>query len=421
MQVVYVLHKDGTPLMPTKRFGKVRYLLKNKLAKVVKRNPFTIQLNYESKSYVQDITLGVDAGSRHIGLSASTKKKELYCSDVELRNDIVGLISTRSALRRTRRKRLRYRPRRFNNRTNAKKKGWLAPSVKQKINSHLKVIENAHEILPINNLRIELASFDTQLLKAKETGEVIEGKDYQHGEQFGFWNIREYVLFRDNHECQCCHGKSKDKVLEVHHLESRKTGGNAPNNLITLCRTCHEKYHRGEIELKQKRGTSYKDTTFMNIMKNSLYNQLKEIYPNVEITYGYITKANRIKYGLAKEHYNDAYCIAGNFEAEPLDTVIYQRKIRCHNRQIHQMTINKGGYRKRNQLEYKVFGFRALDKVKCNDKVGFIFARRSNGQFKIKTFNRDLIHECVSYKKLEFLEVRNSYIKEERIRQYCLG
>lgn len=404
--------------MPTKRLGKVRHLLEDGKAKIVKRNPFTIQLTYKSTNYTQDITLGVDAGSRHIGLSASTKKKELYCSDVELRNDIVDLISTRRELRKTRRNRLRYRPPRFNNRANAKQKGRLMPSVKQKIDCHLKVINDAHKILPVSKLRIELAAFDTQLLKAEETGEILERKDYQHGEQLGFWNTREYVLFRDNYECQHCHGKSKDKVLEVHHLESRKTGGNAPNNLITLCRTCHEKYHRGEIELKQKRGASYKDAAFMNIMKNSLYNQLKEIYPNVEITYGYITKFNRIKHGLAKEHYNDAYCIAGNFEAEPLDIVIYQRKIRCHNRQIHKMTINKSCYKKRNQSEYKVFGFRLFDKVKCDGKVGFIFARRLNGYFKIKTFNRDLIHDGISYKKLELLEVRNSYIKEERTRQF---
>ena len=415
--MVYVLNINKEPLMPCKE-AKARKLLKQKRAKVVKRTPFTIQLLFECENQVQDITLGVDAGSRHIGLSASTKKRELYCSDVELRNDIVELLSTRRACRRTRRNRLRYRAPRFNNRVASKKEGWLAPSIRQKINCHLKVVENVYKILPVSRLIVELASFDIQLLKARETGEILEGEDYQHGEQFGFYNTREYVLFRDNHECQHCHGKSKDKVLEVHHLESRKTGGNAPNNLITLCKTCHEKYHKGEIKLKQKRGTSYRDTAFMNIMRKSLYNQLKETYPNVEITYGYITKANRVKYGLSKEHYNDAYCIAGNFEADPLNTVIYQRKVRCHNRQIHKMTINKGSYKKRNQSEYKVFGFRLFDKVKYNGKVGFIFSRRLDGRFMIKTFNRDLISGGINYKKLELLEVRNSYLKEERSRQF---
>lgn len=85
MQVVYVLNKDGLPLMPTHKLGKVRHLLKDGKAKVVKRSPFTIQLNYDCGNHTQSITLGVDAGSEHIGLSASTKKQELYCSDVELR------------------------------------------------------------------------------------------------------------------------------------------------------------------------------------------------------------------------------------------------------------------------------------------------------------------------------------------------
>nr|WP_302510458.1 RRXRR domain-containing protein [uncultured Ruminococcus sp.] len=34
--------------MPTSRFGKVRRLLKDKKAKVIRRNPFTIKLLYSS-------------------------------------------------------------------------------------------------------------------------------------------------------------------------------------------------------------------------------------------------------------------------------------------------------------------------------------------------------------------------------------
>ena len=121
--MVYVLNKDGQPLMPTSRYGKVRRLLKEGKAKVVKRCPFTIQLMYSSTNYTQPITLGVDAGSKHIGLSATTKEKELYASDVELRNDIVDLLSARRELRRSRRNRkLRYRATRFNNRVSTKKK-----------------------------------------------------------------------------------------------------------------------------------------------------------------------------------------------------------------------------------------------------------------------------------------------------------
>ena len=56
----------------------------------------------------------MDAGSKHIGLSASTEKKELYAADVELRNDIVNLLSTRRECRHARRNRkIRYRKCRF--------------------------------------------------------------------------------------------------------------------------------------------------------------------------------------------------------------------------------------------------------------------------------------------------------------------
>ena len=176
----------------------------------------------------------------------------------------------------------------------------------------------------------------------------MHNEEHQQGEQLGFWNVREYVLFRDNHTCQCCKGKSKDKILNVHHIESRKTGGNAPNNLITLCETCHKGYHNGTVKLPKtiKRGMSFKDAAFMGIMRWSFYNRLKEIYPNVFMTYGYITKNTRVKYNLPKEHYIDARCISGNPNAEPLGYYFYQKKVRCHNRQIHKAKILKGGKKK---------------------------------------------------------------------------
>ena len=214
--MVYVTSKNGQPLMPTGNYAKVRILLKNKKAKIIKRCPFTIQLAYDITNYTQDITLGVDAGSKHIGLSATTKDKVLFESDVELRNDIVDLLSTRRQNRRTRRyHKTRYRKPRFNNRR--RKDGWLAPSIQNKVDTHLTVIRRVYEILPITKIIVEVASFDIQKIK----NPTISGTEYQQGEQLDFWNVREYVLFRDGHTCQCCKGKSKDKILNVHHIESR--------------------------------------------------------------------------------------------------------------------------------------------------------------------------------------------------------
>lgn len=410
--MVYVLNQNGQPLMPTENHAKVRILLKQRKAKVIKRCPFTIQLAYDSTNYTQEVTLGVDSGSKHIGLSATTKDKVLFESDVELRNDIVDLLSTRRQNRRTRRTRkTRYRKPRFNNRK--RKDGWLAPSVQNKVDSHLTVIRRVHEILPISKIVVEVASFDIQKIK----NPTISGTDYQQGEQLDFWNVREYVLFRDGHTCQCCKGKSKDKILNVHHIESRKTGGDAPNNLITLCETCHTGYHKGTVKLPKtiKRGMSFRDATFMGIMRWAFYNKLKEIYPNVSLTYGYITKNIRIENNLPKDHYIDARCISGNPLASSDGTVYYQKKVRCHNRQIHKNTILNGGIRKRNQAEYEIKGYRLFDTVNYKGNVYTIFGRRNSGFFDIRTLDGTKVNKgSVSCKKLRLIQPNSNYLIELR-------
>ena len=410
--LIYVLNKNGEPLMPCNP-TKARKLLKQNKAKVLRPEPFTIQLLYGSSGYKQNITLGVDAGSKHIGLSASTPTKELYAADVELRNDIVELLSTRREARSARRNRkTRYRKPRFNNRR--RHDGWLAPSIRTKVDTHLKVVEDVCKILPVTKIIVEVASFDIQKIKNPE----ISGKQYQEGDQLGFWNVREFVLWRDNHTCQCCKGKSKDKILNVHHIESRKTGGDAPNNLITLCETCHKGYHNGTVKLPKfiKRGISFKDATFMGIMRWAFYNKLKEAYPDVNLTYGYITKNIRIINNLPKEHYVDARCISGNPLAEPLGYIYYQKKVRCHNRQIHKFKVNKGGIRKRNQSEYLVKDFRLFDKVKYNNTEYFIFGRRKSGFFDIRDLQGNKVNNgSISCKKLKYLYTPNNYLTERRV------
>ena len=407
MTLVYVLNRNKKPLMPCKP-AKARKLLKNKKAKVVNREPFTIQLLYGSSGYKQDISLGVDAGSKFIGLSATTDKKELYASTVEIRNDVSEKISTKREHRRSRRSRkTRHRKPRFNNRK--RPEGWVAPSIRHKIDTHHQVIENVYKILPITRLVVEVASFDIQKIKNPD----IEGKEYQQGEQLGFWNIREFVLHRDNHTCQHCKGKSKDPVLNVHHIESRKTGGNSPGNLITLCKTCHEKLHKGEIKLNLKRTPSFRDAAFMGIMRWKLYDELKERYENVSLTFGYITKRTRIEHGFPKEHYVDARCISGNSTAEPLGHYYYQKKVRCHNRQIHKAKPKKGK-RKLNQAPYKVKGYRLYDKVEYEGQICFIWGRRTSGYFLLKTLDGTTIHSSASYRKLKLIEPRKGYLTERR-------
>ena len=406
--MVYVQDIDGEPLMPTTRHGKVRRLLKDHKAVVVNLCPFTIRLMYISTNYKQEVTLGVDAGTRHIGLSATMKSNELYASEVILRSDIVDLLATRREQRRTRRSRLRYRKQRFNNRVKSKRPGWVAPSVRYRVDAHLKAVERICSILPISHIIVEVAQFDTQKIKNPD----ISGKEYQEGEQLGFWNVREYVLARDGHKCQHCKGKSKDSILNVHHIESRKTGGDSPSNLVTLCETCHREYHKGEIKLKAKRGKSLRDAAVMGIMKWRLYDALKSIYPNVNMTFGYITKYNRIHNGIEKSHVSDAFTISKNFNAKRLIYYYKVKLVRRHNRQIYKAKILKGGKRKKNQSQFEVFGFRLFDRIMFDDQYYFIYGRRNSGYFNIRDIDGKNPRD-ISYKKIELRRCKRYMIQKE--------
>ena len=414
--MVYVISHTGKALMPTNHHGKVKHLLREGRARVVRREPFTIQLLYDNTEYTQPVTLGVDAGTIHVGLSATTESNELFAAEVTLRRDIQGLLAARRETRRTRRNcHTRYRAPRFDNRRRSD--GWLAPSVEQAVQSHLALIRKVHSFLPITETVIEVGQFDTQLLKNPD----IQGEQYQQGEQMGFWNTREYVLFRDGHTCQHCHGKSGDKILNIHHIESRQTGGNAPNNLITLCETCHKAYHRGEFQLKIKRGASLRDAALMSIMRWTVYSRAKEEFENVRLTYGYITKNNRIQHGLEKSHATDARCISGHPLASPSDTMWLLRQRRRHNRQIYKSKTMKGGVRMKNQASYLVKGFRLFDKVLYDGLECFIFGRRKSGSFDIRKFDGTRVKANISYKKLIFKSISNSFIVSQSKRNLCVS
>ena len=420
--MVHVLNKYGNPLMPTTRYGRVRRLLRKGLAVVVDYRPFTIQLTYSTPNGAQEVSLGVDAGTKHVGFSATTKKKVLFEAELLLRSDIVAKLAARREFRRTRRNRkTRYRKSRFMNRTGCKKPGWVAPSVRQKVDSHIYWISKICKFLPISNITVETAQFDTQLLKAQEQGlQLPRGTDYQKGEQLGFYNVREYVLFRDGHKCQCCKGKSKDNKLHVHHIESRKTGGDAPNNLITLCSECHTKYHRGEIELPRaaRRGTSLRDAAQMGIMRKALFNRLKDeigdAIPCYE-TYGYITKHTRTNACLPKAHVIDARCISGNPYVETDGHYWIIRKLRTNNRQLHKASIIKGGIRKNNQAPREVHGYRLMDSVVYAERHCFVNGRRQSGYFSLSDISGHVLAASVNYKHLNLINHNNTNIMEEAV------
>jgi N6-L-threonylcarbamoyladenine synthase len=385
-------------------------LLKQGKAKVIKMTPFTIQLLYGSSGYKQVVSLGVDAGTHHIGISATTDQKVLFEAEVQPRTDIQALLATRLQHRRARRSRkTRYRKARFLNRK--KPDGWLAPSVRHKVTCHLKTMASIHKILPIRQTTIEVAQCDLQ----KITHPEIAGVEYQQGQQLGFRNVREYVLFRDHYTCQWCRDTSKDLVLHVHHIESRKTGGDCPDNLITFCEPCHRLIHSTHQEHSiQRPSRSFREATQMSILRWRMFGQALAIFPNVLPTYGYLTKHQRIAHELEKSHIVDARCISGHPLAKPDDVQYVMKMVRRNNRQLHKATIKKGGKRQRNTAPKLVHGFRLFDCVKYQDQLGFVFGRRSSGYFDLRTLNGSVIHPSASYKKLSIIQKASTCLVEQR-------
>ena len=147
--MVYVLDINGQPLMPTDRYGKVKHLLRQGKAVVVKRCPFTIRLLYDTTAYTQKLTLGVDTGSGTLGTAVSDEKGNIvYMSEVTVRNDITDKMKQR----------LRYR-------RNSIKSDRFSPTMTSKFHSHIKEIDYIKSILSVKMLVLETGQFDTHLLK----------------------------------------------------------------------------------------------------------------------------------------------------------------------------------------------------------------------------------------------------------------
>ena len=375
--LVYVLKQSGQPFMPTERFGKVRRLLKEKKAKVVRREPFTIRLLYEPKTdVVPECYCGVDTGSKHVGVAVIGNDKVLYQSQTELRDDIKKKMGHRRAFRRNRRNRkTRYRKPRFLNRRNSIKKDRLPPSVKHKVQAHIDEIEFCKKILPIKdeNLVLEVSQFDTALMKNPSLiSEKVRHWGYQKGFNYGYSSRRSAILHRDNYTCQCC-GK-KNCRLEVHHIKFRSNGGtDDEENLITLCEDCHKGVHAGTVVLtkKPKKSKNLKHATHMSIIRSRL---LKK-YPNAIETFGFVTSENRNRLKLKKDHYIDACVIAsGGLEFKELDVIFYKRRM-----SKGEYKLTKKSHDKEFLCRGKILGFRSFDKVEYFGIKCFIGSRRNNG------------------------------------------
>lgn len=406
---VFVINQRGEPLMPCSN-RKSRLLLKEGKAIIYSYLPFTIKLTFATGESNQLINIGVDTGSKHIGISLRNDDKLLQKVDIELRQDVSDLLTSRRTMRRSRRNKLRYRQARFLNR--AKSKGWLPPSTIFKVNHTIRWIEKYQSKVPKSKLIIEVGNFDI----AKMINPDIENEDYQKGQQLGYENVKSFVRARDNYTCQYCK-KCKDVSLDVHHIIFRSNGGtNKPDNLITLCTACHKDLHSDLINPKFKKPKQYKEPVFMNIVKNVL----QDYFLDVEFTYGYITTVSRRALGLAKTHANDAIAISGAEKILKDIPTVFIKQQRKKKRSLHEATARKG--RKTPNTESKrnskntsrVKNFYLFDKVIYNDAIGWISGFTGVGGY-IIDFNGNYIQETgktykqVSLSKLELVHHTNNW------------
>lgn len=409
--LVYVLNQQGKPLMPCSP-QKARILLKKNKANVVKTLPFTIKLIYGSSGYKQPLILGVDTGSGKVGSAVlNSRGVVLYVSEVEIRNDIAKKMSSRSKSRRNRRNRkTRYRKARWLNRKNSIKSGRFSPTMVSKINSHLKEIKFVKSILPIAEMILETTSFDPHALKNPE---VLKNKWlYQRGIRYGFANTKAYILNRDNHTCRNCKGKTKDRKLEVHHIIFEKNGGSdEQDNLITLCKPCHDDLHNGKIALKKtgKRKGQLKHATQMN----SIRTQLLKLFPDARETFGFITKEHRQLMSLPKEHYTDAVVIASQGQDVDFKTRSVLLK-KCVSDGDYQQT--KGIRSEQRISTGKMQGFRKFDKVRYLENECFIKGRMSTGYAILMTIEgvKLTLKPIPKFNKMERISARKSWIIHQK-------
>jgi len=430
--------------------------------------------------------LGIDLGTSYCGFAVVKNGQDpevLYAERLWLRSDknfsITEKMKFRRDMRRGRRYRKRYRKKRFDNRPRIKCKvcgqntpkrsspsaevgqkikerrgkgrqilcrkcqslghhifasfehqiAWLSPTLKSRAESVIKTVEKIKKSFPIDEVRVEVTDFDFQKIKNPE----IEGEGYQKGYNLGFRNRRMYVIERDKRICQVCKGKNcKNRHLTVHHILGKAEGGtDQPENLICVSRECHQKIHQdSELykKIKEKFQGEFKDLKFasqVSSYKSVVLDYLRENFPKVRVTYGYITEAKREEMGLYKSHINDAIAIASDFgERSKLpEAIVLSRCIPKGTYQIYRANPEKGHIFKKHQanrylVNKRGIKFQRYDKVKGKvagrEVEGFIGALFSRGVVKIVDINGKILEPSVSVNNLELIERRKSIISQKQ-------
>ena len=353
----FVLDANGKQLASTKE-QKAWFLIRKKRATLVSKYPMVIQLKKkipDKEIYKDEIRCGIDDGGLHVGIAlvqkCQTRNKVVFKGTIEHHNDVKHLIDVRRGYRRYHRYHKRYRPARFNNRSSSKREGRIAPSILQKRQAIIRVINRLNKWINITNYWLEDVAID---IRALTDGHKPYWWQYQKSNRLDE-NIRKAVILRDGRKCMEC-GKSNCR-LEVHHIKPRRLKGSSTlGNLITLCTKCHQKT-KGVEEL-------YMDKYFVLLNssdnKNLDYAQhvmigkkwLRKQLSNLGLLYltsGGDTANKRIDWDITKSHSNDAVCIT---DLRPDTCEIKEWIIKPMRRQSKAKTDNVFGIKHRDLVEY---------------------------------------------------------------------
>jgi len=212
--------------------------------------------------------------------------------------------------------------------------------------------------------------------------------------EYKLWRIA--VFERDKYTCQIC--KKQGGILQTHHIKQRKDGGtDRPENLATVHKDCHTDFHLGQIEYKFRKPKEYRMATQVTILKDFIVGELRKDF-DIEVTFGHITKRNRIRLNLPKSHCFDAVAIANPKKIKHIDRMFNRV---CVTQRRYQMT--KGVRSEKKLPNGKLFGFRQWDKVKIGNHTGFIKGKRSSGFFDVCDIDGNNISHSIKYTNLQRL------------------
>ncbi|MER5533301.1 RNA-guided endonuclease IscB [Streptomyces mirabilis] len=339
---MFVLAKDSTPLMPCHP-ARARTLLAQGRAVVARHTPFTIRLKDRAKEHseVDGVQLRIDPGSKATGIAITDEKKELdHCGNtVRVRRGLISVelhhrgqqisktLEQRARCRRRRRSgNLRYRAPRFANR--ARPPGWLAPSLRHRIDTTMAMVNRLIRFAPVAEIHVERISFDVHAMSA---GRGLSAAEYQHGTLAGT-EVREYLLARWKRTCAYC--GAFGVPLNIDHIQSRCRGGSDRiSNLALACVPCNQAKGSTRVQdflsadpqrlakILGQAKAPLRDSAAMNATQRQLAEALKQCGIPAYCWSSGRTKWNRTAMGLTKTHTLDALAV-GCLDHEQGDAIV---------------------------------------------------------------------------------------------------